>query len=445
MSRSIVTNMDKGPQSALQLFAITICITLNALDGFDVLAISFASPGIAADWGIARSALGLVLAMELVGMAIGSILLGGTADKYGRKPVILLCLVLMTAGMFAAAFVTDIYQLLMSRLITGLGIGGMLAATNAMVAEFANARYRNLSVILMATGYPLGAVVGGAISAELLEVYSWRSVFVFGGSITGTFLFIVCFLLPESVVYMSNHRDRYTLQQVNSLLRRMNKPVVSALSQSSQKSLKLGYRQLLSPALRRLTVLLIVAYFAHIMTFYFILKWIPKIVADMGFAASEAGRILVWANLGGAMGAILLGLLASKLDLRRLLMPVLLVSFVMICIFGLGYQSLAALALVSAATGFFTNSGVVGLYGLMARSFPANVRASGTGIVIGLGRGGAALSPIIAGVLFDLGVGLQGVAFFMGGGALIAATAVYLLKPEPSTEMHIHSSQNLPN
>ena len=91
-----------SPMGALQIVVVALTIALNALDGFDVLSISFASPGIAQEWGIDRAALGIVLSMELIGMAIGSILLGGVADTFGRRPTILGCLVVMAGGMLTA-------------------------------------------------------------------------------------------------------------------------------------------------------------------------------------------------------------------------------------------------------------------------------------------------------------------------------------------------------
>ena len=171
----------QSSMNGLQITAVVICIFLNALDGFDMLAISFASPGIASEWSINNAALGVVLAMELIGMAIGSITLGGLADRIGRRPTILLCLFFMTVGMFSASLVNTINQLLMARLFTGLGIGGMLASTNAMTAEFSNAKYRNLAVMLMSAGFPMGAIIGGSISTQLLQLFDWRAIFVFGG------------------------------------------------------------------------------------------------------------------------------------------------------------------------------------------------------------------------------------------------------------------------
>jgi benzoate transport len=421
--------LDHSPMSRCQILAVAVCILLNALDGFDVLAISFASPGIASEWAINRAELGVVLAMELIGMAFGSILLGGLADRAGRRPTILLCLTLMTAGMYSVSLVDNINQLLLARFITGLGIGGMLASTNAMVAEFANAKYRNLAVILMATGYPVGAIIGGSISTVLLESSGWRSVFDFGAICTAAVIPLVWFWLPESIEFMAAKRPRNALERINHALRRMGHQTLEQLPEVVGKEKSSSFKLLFSTKFRHLTLLLIVGYFMHIMTFYYILKWIPKIVVDMGYQASLAGSVLVWANIGGAIGALLLGVMASRFTLRKLLLVVLSLSFVMVSAFGLGQQSLFGLSLIAAVTGFFTNAGVVGFYALSAGVFPSEVRASGTGIVIGIGRGGAALGPIIAGFLFTAGFDLLVVSMVMGAGAVAAAIAVFALGP----------------
>jgi MFS family permease len=175
-------------------------------------------------------------------------------------------------------------------------------------------------------------------------------------------------------------------------------------------------------------VLLTAAYFAHIMTFYFVLKWIPKIVADMGFAPSAAGGVLVWANVGGATGSVLLSVLTQRVGVRRLVIGALVLSAGMVVAFGQGRAELGRLALVAAATGMCTNAAVVGLYTMFAQSFPTAVRAGGTGFVIGIGRGGAALGPIVAGLLFAAGAGLPAVAALMALGPLLAAGALALLR-----------------
>src|ERR1700751_5390829 len=126
--------IDEGAMGVAQWIVGLITVGLNALDGFDVLSISFASPGIARDWGIDKATLGWVLSTELLGMALGSVLLGGVADKIGRRPTILGCLVAMAAGMFGAARAHGGADLLPWRLLTGLGIGGTLRGDHAAAA-----------------------------------------------------------------------------------------------------------------------------------------------------------------------------------------------------------------------------------------------------------------------------------------------------------------------
>jgi benzoate transport len=427
-SSEILRRLDEAPLSRTQMLGILLCLLLNALDGFDVLAISFASPGIAAEWGIDRAALGLVLSMELIGMAVGSVVLGGYADRVGRRPAILLCLAIMAAGMLAATFAHNVEMLSGFRLFTGLGIGGMLACTNAMAAELANARTRSLAVGLMASGYPIGAIVGGSIAAKLLVGGDWRHVFLFGAGITALFLPLAWWLLPESVRYLFQRRPANALARANRLLVRMGQGAIAALPARAESGTKLPLAQLFAAPLARTTILLTLAYFCHIMTFYFIIKWLPKIVVDMGYPASQAAGVLVWANVGGLAGAVLLSVLSWRVPLRALLVIALVAATTMVALFGQGQQDLTGLALIAAIAGFFTNAGVVGMYALIAQSFPTEARGLGTGFVIGVGRGGAALGPIVAGLLFAMNLGLPLVALAMAGGSLIAAAALLALR-----------------
>jgi benzoate transport len=417
----------KSPMSTIQIAVVAITIGLNALDGFDVLAISFASPGIAREWGIDRAALGVVLSMELIGMGLGSILLGGVADKIGRRRTLLGCLAVMTVGMIMATRATGVYDLSVWRVFTGLGIGGMLASINAVAAEFSNARRRSLNVSLMAIGYPIGAIIGGSIAALLLKQGNWRVVFEFGAAATAAFIPLVLWFVPESVSWLCRRQPPGALAAVNRSLGRMGYLLVTELPVLSAEARKRSVADIFSPQLLRITLLVTLAYFLHITTFYFILKWVPKIVVDMGFTPSSAAGVLVWANVGGATGGAVLGLLSLRFNLKHLTMFVLVVSTIMVAVFGRGQSNLAQLSLVCAMTGFFTNAGVVGLYGIFAQVFPTHVRATGTGFAVGFGRAGAMLAPIVAGYLFHAGYGLEFVAIAMGTGSLIAAIALGLL------------------
>ncbi|MDB6083261.1 MAG: transporter [Gammaproteobacteria bacterium] len=427
MSKDPRETLGLSKMSAIQIAAVAITVGLNALDGFDVLAISFASPGIAREWGIDRAALGFVLSMELIGMGLGSILLGGAADRLGRRRTLVGCLAIMTVGMIMATRAKGVNELSVWRVFTGLGIGGMLAAINAVAAEFSNDRRRSLNVSLMAIGYPIGAVVGGSIAASLLKAGNWRAVFEFGAAATALFIPVVLWLVPESVAWLCQRQPAGALASINRSLARMGRKPIASLPALSPESRKHSVADIFGPGLIRATVLVTTAYFLHITTFYFILKWVPKIVVDMGFTPSAAAGVLVWANVGGASGGAVLGFLSLRFGLKHLTMLVLVLSTIMVAWFGRGQTDLAQLSLVCAVTGFFTNAGVVGLYGILAQAFPTYVRATGTGFGVGVGRAGAMLAPIIAGYLFRGGYSLQLVAVAMSAGSLIGAVALWLL------------------
>ncbi|MDB5672018.1 MAG: transporter, partial [Alphaproteobacteria bacterium] len=283
------------------------------------------------------------------------------------------------------------------------------------------------AVSLMAIGYPIGAVLGGAVVAQMLKGSDWRSIFHFGGTVTLVFIPIVWLLLPETIPYLCHRRGSGALDKINRQLARMGHGTVAELPPVAEADTRKSIADILRPGLIATTLLVTLAYFSHVATFYFILKWVPKIVVDMGFAPAAAAGVLVWANVGGATGGALLGLLALRFPLRRLTVGALIASVVMVSWFGRGQSDLAQLSLISAIAGFFTNAGVVGLYATLAQAFPTHVRATGTGFAIGIGRGGAALSPILAGYLFQSGFGLQGVAIVMASGAAVAAIASLLL------------------
>ena len=426
------TLLDEAPMSRAQILAVAMTVALNALDGFDVLAISFAAPGIVAEWNINRAELGVVLAMELIGMSLGSIMLGGLTDRFGRRPANLGCLMLMTLGMLLSATADSVIELGMWRVLTGIGIGGMLASINATAAEYANRKSRNLCVSLMAAGYPLGAIIGGTVAAQLLRVFDWRAVFFFGAGMTALMIPLTFILLKETVPYLCQRRPANALEKINRELKRLGHSAVDRLPEVDIDRNDTSLLSIFSPALIRTTLMLTLAYFMHIATFYFLLKWIPEIVVGMGFAPANAAGVLIWANIGGVSGGILLGLLGRYLPIREITMAALCLSVIMVIWFGQGADTLAHMSLVAGLTGFCTNAGVVGLYALFAQRFPTAHRASGTGFAIGVGRGGAALSPIVVGILFTMGLGLQGVAIIMALGAATAVVALLMLGKSPA-------------
>ncbi len=428
MSNDPRETLDNSPMSRLQIVIIIITFGLNAMDGFDVLSISFAAPGIAAEWKIDRAALGIVLSMELIGMAVGSIVIGGIADAIGRRATMLGCLIMMCLGMLMATMAGSVAQLSAWRVLTGLGIGGLLAAINALTAEFSNLRRRHLCISIMAIGYPVGGVVGGSLASWLLASHDWRSVFYLGAAATAFFIPTFYFIVPESVHWLVRKQPRGALERTNMALKRMGHAPVEALPTVAPEVRKKSMGDLFSPDLIGTTSIVTLAYFLQIISFYFVLKWVPKVVADMGFSAASAGRVLVCANVGGALGGTVFGLLTLRYDLKKLTIATMVLGGLFIAVFGQAPADLFYLSLLAGISGFFGNPAIVGMFALFAHAFPTHARASGTGFAVGIGRGGAILSPIIVGFLFQWGFSLPWVAALISIGAFAGAVILLFLK-----------------
>jgi MFS family permease len=425
--------IDDNPMSGRQWIVIVLMIMLNALDGFDVLSSAFSAPGITKEWGIPRSELGIVLSAELIGMGFGSVILGGVADKLGRKLSMLGCLVIMAIGMFLASRAGEVWPLTVWRFLTGLGIGGMLAATNAVTAETSSREGRSLAMALYVIGYPVGGVVGGfAAQSWLLVDYDWRAVFVFGSVVTAIMIPLVMLLVPETPAFYAARRPEGALDKINRSLRALRQPPIDALPQVAAGAPKPKVTDILADVrLRPVTLLLSFGYLFHTITFYYILKFAVQIVADDGFTQPQAASTLTWANVGGAIGGFLFGFLLRKWDIKGPTILCAVLGSAAVAAFGLGSDTLWGWRIATFLTMFFLNAAIVGYYAAFARGFPAFARATGTGFALGVGRAGAAGSPIIAGFLFTwLGGGNQHlltVSAIMSIGAILGAGLIWLL------------------
>ncbi len=420
--------IDKSPMSLLQIIIIVLMAGLNGLDGIDVLSISFSSTGIAHEWGINKGGLGIVLSMELFGMAVGSILLGWMADTIGRRKTMIGCLITMAIGMFMVTTVSNIIQLSIWRVITGLGIGGLLSSITAITAEFSNLKKRYLCVSIMAIGYPIGGAIWGDLSARLLAEHSWRSIFYFGAILTTVFIPLSYLLVPESVHWLVRKQPKGALNKVNKTFKRLGQKGVTVLPEITAEVRKKSFGDLFSPGLRSSTITITAAYFLQITTYYFILKWLPDVIVGMGFTQSDGAIALKYANIGGMTGGIILGMLTLQLDLKKITMAVLALSAVCIGFIGYVPADLGYIKFIAFLCGFFGNSGIIGMYALFPAVFPTHIRASGTGFTVGVGRGGAILSPIIVGFMFQAGLPLHVVTVIISTGAFIAAGVLIILK-----------------
>ena len=347
---SLQARLLNEPMSNTQWLGVAATVVLCALDGFDVLAITFAAPAIARGWGIDKSQLGFVFSAGLLGMALGSFFIAPAADRYGRRPLVLLSLAIMVSGTLWTAASTNLELLVFSRLYTGLGIGAMIAVINPLAAEYANARRRDVAMSLVNVGFPIGGVVGGLIAAMVLPIAGWRALFWGAGALGTTAALLVLFALPEPATSIAARGGPDALARVNAYLRRCGKrPVASldAVSKLTGAPILALFRGELAPVTLAITAI----YLLFVMTMFFMQSWLPTLIADLGLAAGAAAGIAVWLSIGGIAGGLVLGLAAMRFGLKPAVLAALFLSATLVAMFGFVPANPALLKVAAAMTG----------------------------------------------------------------------------------------------
>lgn len=431
---TLAVSVPEDRMTRAEMFAVAICIFINMLDGFDVLVISFAGPAIAEAWNLAPAQLGMLFSSGLVGMMIGSLFLAPLADRIGRRPVVLISLTLVSAGMLASSISNGLYVLAATRVISGLGIGAMLAGLTATVAEYTPEARRALAVSLLQTAYPVGAIVGGMVSAVLIADFGWRSVFMLGGVLPALLLPVVWFALPESLAFLSSRQIPESLTRINAVRRRLGRVELEHLPPPPVSTGKRAgsILALLTPEYKRRTLLITVTYVMVMMTLYFVLNWTPKVVVDAGLTEAKGISASVLVNIGGVVGASIFGILAVRLREVRTLRVYMLLCIAGLILFGLVDLHSTMLWVAAFIMGCFLHGTTIGLYTLLPRLYPAEVRSTGAGWAIGVGRLGAIFGPAIAGWLFSAGFGSGLVYTLFASPVLLAFIVVSRIDDRPA-------------
>jgi benzoate transport len=391
--------LDERPMTGFQISAVAICVFLMMIDGFDVLAISFTAPLFAKEWKLGPEQIGMLISAGLAGMTAGSLFIAPLADRLGRRWMILLSLCVVTIGMLGAAFSRSHVELAVIRLITGLGIGAMLASINTIVAEYSSGKYRPLALGINAAGYPIGATIGGIGAAIIIALAGWRGVFVMGAVVSLLAIPLVLWRLPESLAFLFLQRSERQIERINALLRRLGRPALDAVPAASQRRAA-SAREVLGGRFLAPTLLLWAAFFCVMLAFYFVMNWTPKLLVDAGLSPSQGVSGAVLLNVGGIVGTVLLGALASRFGIYRLLIAYMVIAAIVMPFFGLLASSgLVVLVPMALVLGYFLFACMGGLYTVIAAIYPAEVRNTGTGFAIGMGRFGAVVGPYLAGWL----------------------------------------------
>jgi len=404
MSNTVQTLIDENPMSSTQIIVVVLCTLLNMMDGIDILITAFTASSIMSEWNLSNQTLGLLLSSGLFGMAAGALFLAPLADKIGRRTLIIISLIIISPAMVLSAYSSNYIELSFLRFITGIGVGGMIASINTITAEYSSLKRRNFAVTIVQSGNPVGGVLGGLAAVYIISQFGWRSAFLYAGLISCSLIPLIYWKLPESLTFLIKAQPKNAIKKINSILSRMNYERIDVLPAKEQKpeNKSISIKKLFSNENRKNTILLWLSFFTIMFSFYFTMSWTPKLLILAGMSTSEgiSGSILL--NLGGIIGAPLLGYFATKYKLQKLIGLYGITTAALMIAFGFLTNNFMPALFVAIFLGFFLFGTIIGLYALAPHVYGVDLRATGLGYAIGVGRLGAVLAPLLAGHLLDI-------------------------------------------
>jgi AAHS family 4-hydroxybenzoate transporter-like MFS transporter len=421
--------LDASRFSGVPLLVLICAGCITVLDGFDIQIMGLTAPSIAGEWAMDRAALAPALAAALLGMALGGFLFGWVGDRYGRRPAVLASVVVFGLGTVATALSTNLPVLIALRLLTGIGLGGALPNATALMAEYSPPRLRSQVIAIAIIGVPMGGIIGAAIAAAAVPAFGWRAMFLVGGVLPLMALAAFYRLLPESPRFLANHPDRKP--ELAALLNRIGGSSRFSAGdkfriEGPQHTRSGGPGALWSPALRRDTCALWLAYMSNLFAVYCFYNWGPVVLTSVGLPMASAVRGLLIFNLFGVLGSLATSWLISRLGSRwiqSLLCVVAIVTLLELRILIATREAPAPILAVMASLaviGFCVVAVQVTLFAVAAHVYPTECRSVGVGWAQSMGRIGGIVSAVAGAVLVDAG-------FFASIAATLAVTGVALL------------------
>jgi len=422
--------IDRGGITAQQLLVVGLCLFFNMLDGFDITAMAVVASAVSTELNLTPDRLGWIFSFALAGMMGGAMFLAPISDIIGRRKVIIISVALIGVSIIFTATATTLTEFIILRFISGLGAGAMLACQAALAAEYSPDKYKALSVAVVTSGYPMGAMMTSVIAGMIMPEYGWRGMFWFGGVLTLSMVFVAWLLIPESLKYLFQRRPEDALERINAILRKLGKelldsmPTVIEEDKVARGGMVGGMKKLLDKDHRRVTLTLWTAFLLCFSTLYFLMSWIPALMEDSGFDATVGRQAFFLFNLGGVMGIYLMGWLSTRYKLTDMICYLSLIAAVGMVIFALVPTQLNLMLVLTLLIGIVQQGGFTGLYGAAAKAYPTDIRSTGIGWAIGLGRFGAVVGPAVAGYLIAAGLDMSANYFIfavpMAVGGLIA-------------------------
>ena len=408
------------------IFGFTFLVAL--FDGLDTAAIGYIAPSLLTEWNLEKSHLAPVMSAALFGLAVGAVSFGPVADKIGRKTVLIIAVFIFSTCSIASAFAQNLEQLEILRFITGVGLGAAMPNAVTLLSEFCPDNKRSLLVNTMFCGFPVGAAVGGFMSAWLIPQFGWQSVLIVGGTMPLILCVLMVFMLPESVRYMVI-KNKPTAQ-IKSILAKIDasanqasefvlteKATVSA-NQKSGIAIVLSKHYLLG------SVMLWASYFLGLMVFYAMINWMPTLFKEANMPA-ELGPIVAGLFALGGLGAIANGWLMDRFNGNLLIAAFSFLTAISVAFIGLSLGwGLAAFIAVVIFAGIMQNTAQSSLPALAANFYPTAGRTTGVSWMTGIGRFGGIAGSFLVAHMIELHMGLVEIFYILAVPSVIMAVCL---------------------
>ena len=444
--------MDDQPFSRLQIRTLVLCAVVAMLDGNDTQIIGIGAPAIAAALHVAPSAMGWVISGSWVGAGVGAVTFGGIADRVGRKPMMIMAVLMFGLLTLLTPFAHDLPSLIAVRLLGCVGLGGATPCFISLASEYTPARWRATMVSLVYAAFPLGILVGGLVNGWILSRSSWQQAFYVGGAAPIVVAVLLLALLPESLGWLLTCRpgDRRIASLVAAIGPNLRLQPAVGIATGDLLPPRRGVSPLdvLRFGNARATLALWLLLFACFGTTASTV-WLPTILQQNGVTPAASAVTASFAGLGSLVGFIVAGQLVDRFGLVRALAGPIVAGAAATAALGLWPGSPQTESIFVALLGALVGMGVSGGVSVVPWVYPMALRSSGAGWAMGLGRAGQVTIPGVIAVLLHYSWTAYGIFLALGCFTLLAAAGVLLLAsslaPASSRSFRSPSSSSQPS
>lgn len=394
--------VDSRRTGRFQAGTVLLCGLVMFLDGFDTQAINYMAPAISADWGLEKADLGPIFSAALVGLMIGYLLVAPLSDRFGHKRLVLGGVLLFALSTLASVWAQNEAQLLVMRLVTGIGLGAATPSTIALTAEYSPKKVRASFVLAIYCGFSLGFVAANYVADWLIPVHGWRSVFLVGALAPLLLTVILVWRLPESLNFLvrrDRHAAAYALcRKIDRDLPVVDAPRVETVSEMQGEKVKL--REVVGGGQLVGTILLWLVFAINLAMFYGLQSWMPTILTEHGYSSATLATAASMTTIGGIAIAFVVGPAMDRLGAFGALSTLYFVGCGFLTIMSLALGAPVWVLLIAIfLTGCSVSGGQKSVIALAAVFYPVEVRSTGVGWALGVGRVGGIVGPMIVGAM----------------------------------------------